>query len=481
MRAMNTDIGMLHFTGIGGIGMSGIAEILLSLGYNVQGSDMAENANVKRLRARGVLVHIGHDADFIKDCCAVVVSSAVKDDNPEVVAARAAGMPVIRRAEMLAELMRLKTAIAVGGTHGKTTTTAMIGQMLEFSDFDPTVINGGIVNAYGTNTRLGASDVMVVEADESDGTFTRLPACVSVVTNIDAEHMDHYDSFDDVKDAYLRFMSNIPFYGYAVLCVDHPEVQSLIPKIKDRRVVTYGFSPQADVRADRIQTTALGVHFDIEFAGHLSESGKIERIERAFMPMLGEHNVQNALVALVIAHQMGVSLDVMRAGLAEFRGVRRRFTQVGRVDGVTIIDDYAHHPVEIETVLKTARSVTQETGGRVLVVMQPHRYSRLHDLFEGFSQSFHQADSVMIAPVYAAGEAPIEGVDHYALAAAIADRGHKDVCAVDGAESLPELLKGKIQQGDYVICMGAGDITVWAHELPEALKEFHAEAQGQAA
>lgn len=470
MRAMDKTIGTLHFTGIGGIGMSGIAEILLSLGYDVQGSDMAENANVMRLRKQGVTIHIGHQAEYIEGVAAVIVSSAIHQDNPEVIAARQAGIPIVRRAEMLAELMRLKSAIAVGGTHGKTTTTAMIGRMLELSGFDPTVINGGIVNAYGTNARLGQSDLMVVEADESDGTFTRLPASVTVVTNIDAEHMDHYSSFDEVRQAYRSFISNIPFYGYALLCIDHPEVQALIPHIADRRIITYGFSPQADVQASRVRHTPQGVVFDVQFAAWLNddETGEAKLADMT-MPMLGMHNVQNALVALGIAQQMGVDHDTMRRALQQFTGVKRRFTQTGIVGGITIIDDYAHHPVEISTVLKTARSVTQETGGRVITVMQPHRYSRLSGLFEEFCTCFNDADTVIIAPVYAAGETPIDGASHENLAEGIMSHGHRHVLQLGSKDHLADMIAEIAQPDDFVICMGAGDITAWAHDLPKAL------------
>lgn len=470
MRAMNKEIGKLHFTGIGGIGMSGIAEILISLGYDVQGSDIADNANVQRLRDKGIHIAIGHKAENIEGASAVVVSSAIAQDNAELIAARQSGVPIVRRAEMLAELMRLKSAIAVGGTHGKTTTTAMIGRMLEIADFDPTVINGGIVNAYGTNTRLGHSDLMVVEADESDGTFTRLPASVAVVTNIDAEHMDHYENFDGVRRAYRSFISAIPFYGYALLCIDHPEVQALIPYITDRKIITYGFSPQADVHAYNLRHSADGVTFNVRFAGWLCEDEQQCVLDDLFMPMLGDHNVQNSLVALAVAQQMDVCGDVMRAALNEFTGVKRRFTKTGVVDGVTIVDDYAHHPVEINAVLKTARSVTDEFGGRIIAIMQPHRYSRLQGLFEEFCTCFNNVDTVIIAPVYSAGEEMIEGADHHALADGVRSHGHRHVLEVQTYDDLAPLLSELASEGDYVIFMGAGDITRWAYDMPETLK-----------
>ena len=485
MRAMPTDIGTLHFIGIGGIGMSGIAEILNTLGYAVQGSDLSDSANMKRLKENGIPVIVGHKAENIKNKkgalpAAIVISSAVKNDNPELTAARAAGIPVIRRAEMLAELMRLKWAVAISGTHGKTTTTMMVGQMLETAGFDPTVVNGGIVHAYGTNVRIGQSDRMVVEADESDGTFNRLPATVAVVTNIDPEHMDHYGNFDNVKAAYRQFIHNLPFYGFAVLCIDHPEVQALIPFVSDRKLITYGFSPQADVQATNIRTDASGSLFDVVFAPALNE-GKEKILKDIHLPMLGRHNVQNSLAALAIAQQLGVEAPLMKKALSQFSGVKRRFTKTGETHGVTIIDDYAHHPVEIETVLKTARTVVEKDKGRVIAVMQPHRFTRLHDLFEQFSTCFNDADTVIVADVYAAGETPIEGADKAHLVEAIQKHGHRHVLPLDKKESLPQLLATLARPGDYVICLGAGDITYWAYDLPAQLDAAYAKAKGTAA
>jgi UDP-N-acetylmuramate--alanine ligase len=475
MKAMSLDIGVLHFVGIGGIGMSGIAEVLHSLGYQVQGSDMAESANVKRLQSQGMKVFIGHEAGNIKapngdPCAAVVISSAIKKDNPELEAARKAKIPIVRRAEMLAELMRLKRAVAVAGTHGKTTTTSMVGHMMETAGFDPTVINGGIVNAYGTNTRMGASDWMVVEADESDGTFTRLPATVAIITNIDPEHLDHYGSFENVKLAYRQFIHNLPFYGFAVLCIDHPEVQSLISEITDRKVITYGFNPQADIRATNVRITLEGSTFDLTIAPRLN-GGEALELSDVFLPALGEHNVLNCLSALGIAAEMGVAPALMRKGLENFTGVKRRFTQTGQVKGITIIDDYAHHPTEIETVLKTARKALTETKGRVIAVMQPHRYSRLHDLFEGFCTCFNDADSVIIADVYTAGETPIEGADKMHLVEGIKSHGHRDVRSLPEKAELAAMVSDIAKEGDFVILMGAGDITAWAYALPDQLEE----------
>ncbi|MCB1531798.1 MAG: UDP-N-acetylmuramate--L-alanine ligase [Alphaproteobacteria bacterium] len=485
MQAMPLDIGTLHFVGIGGIGMSGIAEILKTLGYDVQGSDLKESGNTQRLQGQGIRVAIGHDKANIKTPdgdlpAAVVISSAVKSDNAELQAARAAKVPVVRRAEMLAELMRLKWAIAIGGTHGKTTTTSMIGEMLQAADFDPTVINGGIVNAFGSNTRLGQSEWMVVEADESDGTFTRLPASVAVVTNMDAEHMEHYGSFENVRAAYRQFVMNLPFYGYAVLCIDHPEVQALIPSVSDRRVITYGYSQQADVRASNVRIDASGSTFDVTFAPWLGEGEELV-LRDVHLPMLGEHNVQNSLAALAIAKEMGVAAPVMKKGLGAFNGVKRRFTKTGETHGITIIDDYAHHPVEIETVLKTARAAASSQNGRVIAVMQPHRYTRLHDLFEEFSTCFNDADSVVIADVYEAGESPIEGIDKAHLVESIKSHGHRDVRGLASRDDLASVVADLARPNDFVICMGAGDITYWAYDLPEELQSSLEKAKGSAA
>jgi len=471
MRTMPVDIGVLHFVGIGGIGMSGIAEVLHTLGYSVQGSDIAESYNVKRLQDKGIKVFIGHDVDNIEDAAVIVISSAIKKDNPELVAARERKLPIVRRAEMLAELMRLKWAVAIGGTHGKTTTTSMVGAVLEEGGFDPTVINGGIVNRYGTNTRVGASDWMVVESDESDGTFTRLPATVAIVTNIDPEHMEHYGSFDNVRAAYRQFVDNVPFYGFAVLCIDHPEVQALSAEVRDRRIITYGMNPQADVRASNIRLAAVGSTFDVAIAPWLND-GKELWLRDVFLSMPGEHNVQNVLAALAVAQEMRIAPPLMKNALANFSGVKRRFTKTGTVGGVTIIDDYGHHPVEIAAVLKTARQVVKEKQGKVIAVMQPHRYSRLHDLFEEFCTAFNDADTVIVADVYAAGEDPIEGADRDGLAEGLRKCGHRDVKILASAEQLPQLTAELAQSGDLVVCLGAGDITKWANALPGELEKL---------
>lgn len=468
MMQVPLSIGTIHFVGIGGIGMSGIAEVMHNLGYQISGSDISENANVARLRAKGMRIEIGQRAENIKDAAVIVVSSAIKPDNPELLAARERMTPVVRRAEMLAELMRLKWSVAVGGTHGKTTTTSLVAAILEGGALDPTVINGGVINAYGTNARLGAGDWMVVEADESDGSFTKLPATIAIVTNIDAEHMDHYGSLDALRQAFRTFIQNIPFYGFAVLCIDHPEVQAMIGKIEDRRVITYGFNPQAEIRVDAIRPAANGCMFDIIVAPR----GETEtRVRDIILPMYGEHNIQNALAAIAVGIEMGVDPQHMRAALRRFEGVKRRFTKTGEVNGVSIIDDYGHHPVEITAVLKAAREATQ---GRVIAVVQPHRYTRLRDLFEEFCSCFNDADTVIVAPVFEAGEEPIEGVDRDALIQGLRTRGHRSVQPLETPDELADLVTDTTKPGDLVVCLGAGSITQWANALPDQLEQIQA-------
>ncbi len=469
MRALPLEIGTIHFVGIGGIGMSGIAEVLLNLGYRVQGSDQSDNANVKRLAKLGIKTFLGHRAENLGDAAVVVVSSAVKSDNPELAAARACLLPVVRRAEMLGELMRLKWSIAVGGTHGKTTTTSMIGAMLDAASLDPTVINGGIINAYGTNARLGAGDWMVVESDESDGSFTKLPAVIAVVTNMDPEHMEHYGTFDAVRRAYDIFVSNIPFYGFAVLCIDHPEVQAMIPRVSDRRIVSYGFSPQADIRAVDVRMDASGGHFDVVATDRAS--GAIRTITGLALPMMGRHNVQNSLAAVAIAVEMGIDDDTIRRALTNFSGVKRRFTRTGEAGGVGVVDDYGHHPVEIKAVLAAAR---QATSGQVIAVVQPHRYTRLASLFEDFCTCFNDADAVIVAEVYGAGETPIAGADRDTLVEGLRRHGHRNVQPLAGREALAESVAALARPGDLVVCLGAGDITYWAQALPGELDALNA-------
>jgi len=463
MRGVATDIGTIHFVGIGGIGMSGIAEVMHNLGYSVQGSDIAEGPSVERLRARGIPIHIGQVKENVEGVAVVVTSTAVRRTNPEVVAALEHRIPVVRRAEMLAELMRLKNTVAVAGTHGKTTTTSMIASLLDAGGIDPTVINGGIIESYGSNARLGDSDWMVVEADESDGSFLRLDGTIAVVTNIDPEHLDHYGSFDAVKKAFKEFIENVPFYGAAIMCIDHKVVQAVVGEVRDRRVVTYGFSLQADVRGENVEPCPGGNRFDVSV--RLRDGGE-RRIEGIELPMPGRHNVQNALAAIAVAIEMDCPDETIRTGFAKFGGVRRRFTRVGEVAGATVIDDYAHHPVEIRAVLSAAR---ESTGNRVLAVVQPHRFTRLRDLMDEFQTCFNDADIVLAAPVYPAGEQPIEGADSTALVSGLKARGHRSAQVVEGPEELADYLAAELQAGDMVVCLGAGDITKWAAGLAAAV------------
>ena len=469
MRALPLGIGTIHFTGIGGIGMSGIAEVLHTLGYAVQGSDISDGANVRRLKEAGIPIAIGHDAKNVANAQVVVVSTAVKRDNPEVVAARAKLVPVVRRAEMLAELMRLRWSVAVGGTHGKTTTTSLVACVLEAAGLDPTVINGGIINAYGSNTRLGEGEWMVVEADESDGSFLRLPACIAVVTNMDPEHLDHWGTAEAMLAGYDQFVSNVPFYGFAVLCIDHPAVQQMIPRLSDRRVITYGFSPQADVRAERMVMDKLGATFEVLLTDRFRN--RTRKMGPFRLPMLGSHNVQNALAAIAIAIEMDVDDATIRSAFAGFRGVKRRFTKTGESGGITVIDDYGHHPVEIAAVLKAAR----QAGARdVVAVVQPHRYSRLESLFPEFCACMNDAGTVIVADVYAAGEAPIPGVSRDALVDGLRARGHRSVVPLPGPEHLGEMVHAIARSGDFVVCLGAGTVTAWAAALPGELAALQA-------
>ena len=465
MRGLPLSIGQIHFIGIGGIGMSGIAEVLCNLGYQVQGSDIAENGNVRRLRGLGAEIFLGHAVEHVSEASIVVVSTAINAENPELRAARAQMIPVVHRAEMLAELMRLKWSIACAGTHGKTTTTSLVATVLDHAGLDPTIVNGGIINAYGTNARLGGGNWMVVEADESDGSFNKLPATIAVVTNIDPEHLDHHGSFENLQKAFDSFVQNIPFYGFAALCIDHPVVQAMIPRVADRRIVTYGMSPQADVRASNLSADANGARFDVTITNR-HDNTRIEWRDLK-LPMFGAHNVENALAAILIAHEMDIPEDGIRSALAGFAGVKRRFTKTGTNKGVTIIDDYGHHPVEIAAVLKAARDAA--SPGRVIAVVQPHRYSRLSDLFDDFCGCFNDADVVIVADVHAAGEAPIDGVDRDALVNGLQARGHRNVAALSGPGDLAQMVMDRSQPGDFVICLGAGSITNWANALPADL------------
>ena len=452
-----TQLGAIHFVGIGGIGMSGIAEVLINHGYTIQGSDLKASKITDRLADMGAKVFVGQKAENIEGAEVVVISSAIKPGNPELDAARAQGLPIVRRAEMLAELMRLKSNVAIAGTHGKTTTTTMVATLLDAGGVDPTVINGGIIHAYGSNARMGQGEWMVVEADESDGTFNKLPATIAVVTNIDPEHMEHYGTFDVLQEAFYTFVSNIPFYGVAICNTDHPEVQALVGRINDRRVVTYGFNAQADVRAENLRYEGGSAFFDIVLQ---SEDMRIDDVK---LPMPGDHNVSNALAAVAVSRHLGMKRDEVREALANFKGVNRRFTRVGMIDGVTVIDDYAHHPVEISSVMKAAR---QATEGRVIAVHQPHRYSRLHDLFEEFCSCFNDADVVGITDIYAAGEDPIEGADRDSLVAGLIAHGHRRALAVPDEDAFRKFVKQECRPGDLLVCLGAGTISAWANALP---------------
>jgi UDP-N-acetylmuramate--alanine ligase len=462
-RPVPFDIGPVHFIGIGGIGMSAIAEIMLKIGYTVQGSDAKAGANTERLEKLGARIFIGHDAAHVEGASAVVYSTAVKADNPEMIAGRDRRLPLVRRAEMLAELMRLQFSVAVGGTHGKTTTTTMVATLLDAGGLDPTVVNGGIINAYGTNAKVGAGDWIVVEADESDGSFLKLRSTVAIVTNIDPEHLDHYGDFEAVKKAFRDFVENIPFYGFAAVCIDHPEVQAMASRVENRRLVTYGINPQAEVRAENIVMGQDGARFGVVVR---PREGEPLRYDDLYLPMTGHHNVMNALAAIAVARELGVSAEDIAKGLAGFGGVKRRFTTTGVTDGVRVVDDYGHHPVEIAAVLTAARAVT---SGKVVAVVQPHRYTRMRDLFDDFCACFNDADTVVVADVYPAGEAPIDGVDRDALVAGLRRYGHRRALPLASQKDLAGLVKQEASAGDVVVLLGAGDITAWSYALPGEL------------
>ncbi len=482
MRVCPQSVGVIHFVGIGGIGMSGIAEVFHSLNYSVRGSDITESANVQRLKKLGIPVFIGHAAQHVEDAALVVVSSDIKSDNIELLKARSLSLPVVRRAEMLAELMRLKPSVAVAGTHGKTSTTSLGATVLEAGSLDPTVVSGGIINAYGTNARLGSGEWIIVEADESDGTFIKLPATHAIVTNIDPEHIIHYGSFEVLKEAFYSFLSNIPFYGLGIVCIDHPEIQAMLPRLTDRRIVTYGLSSNADIRAENIEFNLSGSQFDIRISDRFfticKNAARVNHLPRMHLSMFGEHNVQNSLSIVALALELGINPVDINKGFSSFKGVKRRFTKTGEVNGITIIDDYAHHPVEIEAVLKTARQVSQ---GKVIAVLQPHRYSRLKDLYHSFCTCFKEADHVIVAPIYAAGEEPIPTLHHTQLVNDIMKQGHKSVLAIQSQEELAPTIMTLGSSGDMVVCLGAGSISGWAQTLPEELKEWNNQDQNSLA
>ena len=465
MTALPLSIGRIHFTGIGGIGMSGIAEILHELGYQVQGSDIAEGANVRRLRERGINVSIPQTAENLDGVSIVVISTAIKPDNPELVAARARYLPVVHRAEMLGELMRLRWSVAVAGTHGKTTTTSLVATLLDAAGIDPTVVNGGIISSWGSNARLGSGDWMVVEADESDGSFSRLKPTVAIVTNIDAEHLDHHGSFENLETAFENFIASIPFYGFAALCIDHPSVQKLLPSVSDRRVITYGISANADVRAVNLRHQSGEMIFDVLLSERLDITTK--KLENVQFPMLGEHNVQNCLAAISICLEMAIDPQIILSGLRQFKGVGRRFDFKGETGGITVIDDYGHHPVEIRAALSAGRMRAEQN--KLIAVVQPHRYTRLRDLFSDFCACFNDADHVIVADVYAAGETPIEGFEKENLVEGLRALGHRSVTALPGPEALAAEVSQLANSGDIIMCLGAGTITAWAAALPQEL------------
>ena len=461
---MPQTIGLVHFIGIGGIGMSGIAEVLKNLGYRVQGSDQAEGANIQRLRDKGIECFIGHKPENLGEAEVVVVSTAIRKSNPELKAARERLLPIVRRAEMLAELMRFRQAVAIAGTHGKTTTTSMVATLLDAGGLDPTVVNGGIINAYGTNARMGAGEWMVVEADESDGTFLKLPADIAVVTNIDPEHLDHYGTFDKVREAFRQFVESVPFYGFGVMCTDHPEVQAMVSRIEDRRIITYGANAQADVRFSNHRMEGATSRFDVAIRNR--KTGADTLISGLALPMPGRHNVSNATAAIAVAHELGISAEDIKRGLSAFGGVKRRFTHTGSWQGTEIFDDYGHHPVEIKAVLKAARDASR---GRVIAIAQPHRYTRLRDLFDEFSSCFNDADTVAIVPVYAAGEEPIDGVNSEKLVHRIRSGGHRDARYIAEPQQIASMIRDIARPGDFVVFLGAGNITQWAYALPKEL------------
>ena len=468
MTALPLSIGVIHFIGIGGIGMSGIAEILAELGYSVQGSDQQENNNVKRLRSLGIDVKTPQHPDNLEHASLVVKSTAIKDDNLELIEARQRFLPVVHRSEMLGELMRLRWSVAVAGTHGKTTTTSLVATLLHTAGIDPTVINGGIISSWGSNARLGSGDWMVVEADESDGSFSRLKPTVAIVTNIDPEHLDHHGSVENLELAFAQFVASIPFYGFASLCIDHPSVQKLIPTISDRRVITYGLSTNADIRAVNLTNDKENMMFDVQLSERLGLGG--ERIENITFPMLGEHNVQNCLAAISVCVEMGIDPNIIKQGLNQFKGVGRRFDIKGEVDGITIIDDYGHHPVEIKAALSAGRMRCPEH--KLIAVVQPHRYSRLRDLFEDFCACFNDADLVYVADVYSAGETPIEGYEKQDLVDGLRAHGHRGAVALEHQDRLAEMISDNAESGDLVMCLGAGSISQWAAELPKAIADY---------
>jgi UDP-N-acetylmuramate--alanine ligase len=468
---MPKSLGTIHIVGIGGIGMSAIAEVLLAQGHKVQGSDQKDSVNCQRLRGKGMIVHTGHHADNLAGATFVVISTAVKPGNPEFDAARAQGLPIVRRAEILAEIMRGFATISITGTHGKTTTTSLIAHLLADGGKDPTVITGGIINDWGSNARLGKGPWMVVEADESDGTFARIPTQIGIVTNIDPEHLDYFGTVENMHREFAQFFQQIPFYGLVVACIDHPVTRDMVDKLglraDGRPLLTYGEHADADLRLTKVEVIGSMTTLNVSLSSRVK--GGTRTLAGLQLPVPGHHNALNALAAFAVACEVGLSDEQIREGLARFAGVKRRFQPTGAWNGATIFDDYGHHPVEIAAVLKAARAGAQ--GGRVIAICEPHRYTRLRDLFDEFAACFVDADSVIIGPLYAAGEAAIPGVTHASLAMAIRDTGHGDATYVDTPRDLVPALKSRLKAGDTVLCFGAGTSTDWAHALPQWLAE----------
>ena len=455
------ELGVIHFIGIAGIGMSGIAEVMSNLGYSVQGSDIVSSKITVRLQNIGINIFLGHNARNLENVEVAVVSSAIRGDNVELLEARQRGIPIVKRAEMLAELMRLKLNVAIAGTHGKTTTTSLVSAVFDKAGLDPTVINGGIIRAYNSNVRIGTGEWMVVEADESDGTFSKLPATVAIVTNIDREHLDHYDSFEDLKHSFDNFISNIPFYGVAICCIDNSEVHALVGRIKDRKIITYGFNKQADYSITEVDYQADRTVFKLQ----LLDKG-VEEISFS-LPMMGSHNVLNSVAAISLGDFLGLEIGKIQEALKNFSGVQRRFTHVDTINGVKIIDDYGHHPAEISAVLKSVRDTTT---GRIIAVHQPHRFSRLKLLFDEFCTCFNDADLVLISDVYSAGEKELEGINKQALVDGLINHGHKRVFSLEHESQLKNFFVEHTAPGDVFVCLGAGSITDWANGLPSQIR-----------
>ena len=459
------NLGIIHFIGIGGIGMSGIAEILFQSGYHVQGSDLKQSNNTNRLEKLGIKVYIGQKKSNIIDAKIIVVSTAISEKNEEFIAAKKMFLPIVHRSEMLGELMRLKQSIAIAGTHGKTTTTSLIAKMIEENGMDPTIINGGIISSLDSNARLGKGEWMVVEADESDGSFSKLNPTAAIITNIDIEHLDYHKNEDNLENAFYNFVSSIPFYGFVCLCIDNPRTQRLISKLENKKVITYGMSANADIRATNIYYQNNQMNFSLNIKNNKEFEENVYKIE---FSMIGMHNIQNALATIATGIELKIPLTKIKNTLKNFTGVERRFQKVGNFKNTTIIDDYGHHPVEINSALSAARFLAPES--KIIAIFQPHRYSRLKDLFNDFCSCFNKADYVFLLDVYAAGEKSIKKFESINLEKGLADYGHKNVLYIQNQNLLAKNLLKLIQPNDLIICLGAGSITKIANSLEEELK-----------